>query len=360
MPENMSRKITIGKFLCSIIIVFHHASAWAYYSYSGITRLFVGFYHDGIFIFAMGYFFFWSGYFCMKQFNKYGYTKEFAKRKWQTLCRPYLLWCGIWSFIIWILSFNQGWTEWVGPGSFTFDHSIMGIIKALFLHAYDGPLWYLVQLIILTVFTPLVAAIVKNKAICLGIIILSAVVYIGGVTLTDFSLAGFIFYIIGAWIAVEGKEQLLSYESKLLNWTALIILLMLIGIVSAFHNYKQIPLAVNLAIQILSVICYWEALNFIKYIKISWFMNLDFFIYVVHNNIEYCLNKYLARIFPSQSVPYLYINVLISFMIVMGFIWTAAKILQNKAPRVYCVLTGDRGNSRMMNGRNYTKPKTES
>lgn len=163
MRKETSNKITLGMFICSIIIVLHHSSAYAYYELDLYNNIAVRFYHDGLFIFAMPFFFFWSGYFCINQYMKYK-RNLFWKKKVHSLIVPYLSWnllATITTFFMHILvDFVPEVIEFKWHN---FDFSILGWLTGILLYKYNGQFWYMFQLIVLFLFTPFIYRIVQKK-----------------------------------------------------------------------------------------------------------------------------------------------------------------------------------------------------
>ena len=147
---NTSRRISLLSFICTGLIVIYHSS--------GIAVL------GNI---AMSYFWSTSAFFLYLNLSKDNIRTRIIKRV-GSLLLPYLLWNIIYYFLNIVFqrpAKNEG-----------------SIVLRMLFDPYDGPLWYLFALFIITLFSPLVLAFIRKRgkilaAVCFIICWLLGVVF---------------------------------------------------------------------------------------------------------------------------------------------------------------------------------------
>ena len=156
---------------------------------------------------AVPLFFCISGYLCFSKNELNAKSLVYAyKKKIKTLVFPYLLWNVFYTLIFLILNWNT---------LDQLDNITKFLLESVFLYGSNGVLWYVFQLILLTVLSPLLFYIYKNKYL--------SIVFTVGSCFAHFfvsdppiylPLHGLAFYSIGATVSMHFVK---SADSSL--WT---------------------------------------------------------------------------------------------------------------------------------------------
>lgn len=233
MTKYLSRKIKFMSLFLIIGVVFIHSYNYKDTFLTPTTTISEGFsfgamfeyfISNGLAKFAVPMFFAISGYLFFRTFNfslkSYGYK---LKSRFFSLFIPFVIWTTLaGSFLLTISNFEPFASlpivnEKIG---FAKDNGIMGILS-WFINSPTFQLWYVQQLIIFTVISPLIYLAIKYTK---GIIIAPFII----LWLTDLSFIinseAILFFMLGACIAIFDKESfVLQKESKIFTVVITII-----------------------------------------------------------------------------------------------------------------------------------------
>lgn len=335
MTPYLSEKIRNLSFFSMLLVVLLHGqlisistgyALWIQRLVSGeLTRI------------AVPLFFAISGYLFFQNFSSP--IKEFfenkIKKRVHTVLLPYLLW-SIWGFIL--LSLIQ----WILPG---YGMSIVGhkpneVLYIIFLNPVGTyQLWFLKDLFILILFTPIIYWGIKYLRFFL--ILLLCFFWINGIQYF-IQIESIFFFVLGGYIALEYKSILYKkYSQKIIAILKFCIWLIFCGFLVEY-NLGYYSHCIGILLGIWSLWCMYDVLySYIKRINnLKKLAGYSFFIYVAHEPLLTVIKKLLLCI-GNSSILILMIYfmaplVTISICIVVGC------ILKSKIPKFYAFISGGR------------------
>lgn len=294
---------------------------------------------------SMVFFFFMSGFWFYKGLNSYKDIIKKWKRRIHTLLIPYL----IWTVII--------GTYQVCTSQITINFN--NIFYHIFETPVTGPLWYILGLLILQLFAPIILSLMKNRKL-LTMLFSIIIIYISLRSLNiipnllEFkdwwwynNLIYYIpVYLIGSYIGMYHQDIIIKneYNQKIYTYIGISLLI----IVFIFWTYLITDIHyLNLIYAIISMIGLWFILKpklFSK--KLPDFLNCSFFLFALHKPIlkplTYQITKFILgnnAIFCLEALLIRSIELIIIFLFSAIIRKISSKIFFKK---FYYYLTGGR------------------
>lgn len=291
------------------------------------------------FLFISGYLFFLN--------KEVGYFSKIKKRG-RTLLIPYLFWNAL---ILLLYAIAQSVPSiavlFSGSHKLIRDYSISDFLNVFWaVEGSDplvGPFWFIRNLMILCLFTPLIRLIIKQLKLIS--IFLFATFWLFNVELgfPGLSAPSLFFFSLGAYFTIHEKSFLLSFKSC----SSLIYFMYPILVICDFFTQS---LLVN---DVIHKVCILFGVSFfflllrllllkykIKVIPTLW--NASFFIFAMHEPFQRLLRKSIFKLVqPNTEV----ILILLYFIIPIVVVFTAYLIfcfLNKKVPRLLSFITGGR------------------
>lgn len=299
---------------------------------------------DGICRIAVPTFFFISGLLLFKSVDdfKLDIFVNIIKKRIRTLFVPYVLWCLI--FVAYFIALDiLSLDEFVNSkevcgnlSSYSHVGDFWGIILYLFWDPVNSALWYVRDLLLFAVASPIVYLIIKNNW-TLVLTLSGLIVWI----VIDFStdVNGLLFFILGGYMSIRRSLEKLDLLCNEL-FMPLGVLYLLFCLFAPINPYHYNCL---LILEICGMISFWRLYDLIgDRIKIpkSW-LSYSFFIYCFHMPFYTIIKKgdvlLLGASWWQYSIYYL-INPIIAIVIIVYI----GKILHNFTPYLYNILTGGR------------------
>lgn len=365
MTKYLSRKIKFISLFLMIGVVFVHA-----YNYSdsflkptttisegfNLGAMFEYFISNGLARFAVPMFFAISGYLFYYTFRPsikcYKYK---LKSRFFSLVIPFVIWCVISGLFLFILSCfdSSPWHQTIMEMSKNIQQNgFMGVLN-WFINPPAFQLWYLQQLIIFTVISPIIYWLVKYSR---GIIIILAAL----VWLTDFSYIinseALLFFMCGAFIAIFDKESfILQKESRLFTVIislAWILVCVIKTILAAFDEGNSAfmyitKMGLSKASCILGIIAMWLLFDHIvkRFENKKGMLLLTghmFFIYTIHEPLLHVCTQFgIGAGAPGAAHIALYLCLPIS---IIAFSVILSMCVRKLCLPLHKVLTGNRSN----------------
>lgn len=167
-----SRFLSATFFICSLMVVGIHSYNITEKTVNTAAGYIESFLCHGIFIAAVPIFFFFSGYLF---FRNIGITKDVfnkMKTRAKSVLMPFLVWSALYLLIFTIGSF----TPFFSSDGVSFDP--LDILKGIVFYRYCFPLWYMYQLVMFVLLTPLINILLKNRYFSLGLLVVLTVISI--------------------------------------------------------------------------------------------------------------------------------------------------------------------------------------
>lgn len=198
------------------------------------------------------------------------------------------------------------------------------------------PLWYLRNLIIMVIISPLIYKIIfinKKVAIASICILLGIWCFFPK---DQFSIFYFsVVYLVGAYIAQYYSEKWMQIEHKRL-WFILLLLLLVLDTFFHFSEHEQIRLPYT----IICACIFWKSCNFTRIKKYD-FMKFSFGIYIYHYFINECLNKFFY-VFLGDTMLGALINLFLSPVISIALLLGIFYFIKKVKPNIISVILGGR------------------
>jgi hypothetical protein len=215
--------------------------------------------------------------------------------------------------------------------------------EAILSHTYNYVFWYLNQLIILLILSPIIFLMVKKKIIggvfLLGILIS---IYLGG-DLKFVNLDAMLYYTVGAFAAVHGKEiveRTWDVKALLVGGTLIFLACLVYGFDFPGEAVGEVAASIVLFRLFVPVALWLMVPEFLLFEAKEW-MKQNFFLYAIHFAMVRLINKTGAFLLPS--VPVIPIGIFLMMPVVCVFFsYYIGCLLRKFLPRTWCLLNGGR------------------
>ena len=266
------------------------------------------------------------------------------KQKVITMLFPYLLWNSFWIVVIYIFqsipqtkAFFSGFQVSITNASLTDLLQLYGFGQTMPL---DYPLWFLRDLMIVTLFYPVIAYLTKRapKSLLIGSLLLI-------VFPVDFFLKAALSWTLVGACAVELQLRMANVDS--LPMPIVFGSYVSLAAVIVFLNYKGVSLASLVSILNILGILFWVKVT--KYLfsdkrltdMLVRFASWSFIIYVSHELTLTGIKKICYKVMPNDPHIALLLYLLIPIFVITLSVG-AGKLTKRFAPKFYGVITGGR------------------
>lgn len=337
---------TISGIMCILVVFLHSENIVDKYG-SSINRgiiLFEFFISRSLGDLAVPTFFFMSAILFFQNFDLSKMGTKYKSRI-SSVVIPYLLWNFLYMIFLYILVNNPLSNALIETKEITINAKV--VIDSVLFYQYNNVYWYMYQLILFILISPVVYIVMKNPY---GILIVPMLIIINywfynipEITY-GIKIKYLIYWLLGAYFVIHIREQIYRRSSRRKLYLALPLSLALI-IVRFYLEFVNQELEVSeyvLSLLILAnVIAVWFALDVLKFNSVHRWMQMSFFIYSIHPLIVWTIKDIISVLLPPNGII-----VLANYMIAgMGGVVISiciAKILRRFTPKIYCVLTGGR------------------
>lgn len=336
--KDISKKITLLNFILSVIILIYHSKCDKAMSYESedfilqLSTIITFFGHC-----AVPTFFMLSAFLFYRNFSIDNFHDKLKKR-FKTLCIPYLFWnlfyCILFTsfhYIPIIRNSTNTTTE------FNLTENLYGILMSQY-----TPLWFVRNLIVYVVFSPVIFYLIKNRITGIVVIITTILINLFGIEFSYKSVFyWFPIYIVGAYLGKHYSEIIMtkSFRSKqilvicFITFTLSFLILYFTNSSYSYFIYRLV-----------SPIGLWILLDYlINYgkIKMKDTYTYSFFIYVNHFFILTALQRIITNMLGSNNIVY-GINYLIVPILVLFILITLGKLFKRNFSKFYYMSTGGR------------------
>ena len=357
MEKCVSNKIKVLNFIFTLLIVLYHFKTSENYNIVFASKIDKSIY-DWYFILierigfvAMTFFFIISGFLFYYNIDTVKDTFTKMKKRLKSLLLPYLTWTLI------VIIFNVCAHRFMGVGTEVEINSIFSIVKILFLTPIDGPLWYMLALLIFMLLSPILIKL-KNKrmlsCVVYGIVllwhILTAYRFIPSLNvLSDWwwfgNMIGYLpAYLLGSILALNCGDKILSekYNTKVFRVCAIVILVCILSFTFTTKLFNNIA---NIAF-IIEVVCIWLIIpSSIFKSKPKQYVKTSFIIYAMHQPILLpIVNKIVLMVIGNVSLSgYQFIvTKFVVLLLIVLITWAIQFVIQKLPKNVNLLFTGGR------------------
>ena len=354
------KTIEFLRFFCAAFVVLRHASIYIGNSLGGVIAKSV--FANGITEICVPTFFIISGFLFFKNLNNWDWSvykkKVFSRTK--TLLLPYIVWniiSLVISYALLILTDSSlSISEfWVSKGGIRFlwdcgmaspSYNFFGAVL-FFGTPADGPLWFIRDLMILVIISPILHWCTKT----LGFywIILTGLFYITrtGIPYVGFAPAGIFYFSLGAFLQIHYEHLFFFfYKNRVQFWIMTFLLLFILVVCDLYaydsHKYVSHIFAPIGSIGIICLVANLYERNIIKeYKKLS---HASFMIFALHGaGLLGVVGAVFGKL-PFSSDIWNVVQYLLVSTITIGVCVIIDIILCQHASIIYGLLTGFRKN----------------
>ena len=363
IPEDLSRKLTTVSFFSTCCIVLLHANPYTRAA-SQATGLVIYFCSVIMTSFAVPMFFTISGYLIAKKTDSgrsAGWYLSILEKRARTLLVPYLAWCTVYAVLfvpVKMLGNNlRGRPPLMNTGLVpplvSFDN--LASVYGLFLPEYPalGVLWYIRNLLLLCLLTPLLFPMMRRRWAGLLFLALVGALYLLFPTLypffqgPGFNLQGFLFFSLGIYLANYPVQQ---DTFRILRRALPFVWLFLAVLTTWLFKYSRMGYDISMmslsACVIVGVAAVWVLYDMIPAFRrlIGLRVSKDsFFLYAMHLLVMDTATGNLMQSFCMNQLHIPELGVyLLRFLIPLALSLLTAELLKRFLPRLYGFLTGGR------------------
>ena len=343
IQEKLSNKISIAVFVATIIVVLRHSINIHVYHpdiyLNGFVDVnsFVQIFINSLTNIAVPLFFILSGYFFFYNFsiNK---TFLYYRKRYKSLLIPYIIW-NVLLFLFFILIQKIEFTsKYSSYEILTFDFS--SFFKYLLVEPISGQLWYIRDLILFVILSPLIFYILKIKFAFL-LLLFFLIFNWHPIDTSFFSTEGVLFYSVGAYLGYNKNNLKLNFSIWVFLFLLVVWLFLKLVIVNRLFEFSYL-INIEKASIIIGVIVLWKSLDYFNFSKkIIYLASFSFFIYAFQSPLIKIFYKILLSLLPKSEISGLMVY-FISPIFIISISIIVAKLLKSKMSSIYSLLTGNR------------------
>ena len=349
MSAFFSKKITRVSFILSICIIIYHATNTSVYPMGLYNPLnILESFLSTIISIAVPTFFIISGFLYYHNCNSLNSCLKKAKKRGFTLLLPYLTFCCIYT-IYFLCLYNVPFLKDKLNNSYNATLSAENILHGLLFAKYSGILWYVRNLIVLTIISPLIYYSLKIKPISYLILAGLFVIYFIEPNFLSFNylqIFSWCWYYLGAVLSTHIKDfKKLTTKHSL---TSLLLGLTLSTILCIFNmGLFNIVIPANILFYTnkiflpLMIVCFWFAFDLFVSNKTIRIEKISFFIYCTHSLILESIQKTIFLL-GNNSFIFAVIDYILSPAVTFCIIIAFALFLNRFLPKVFYILSGGR------------------
>lgn len=351
MNSYISKKIKNISFLLMIMVVILHSynidlkhAGKILYFEKGFNWIFQNFISNGLTRIAVPLFFITSGYLFLLN-GKYD-LNEFIfkiKKRFRTLFVPYILWALIGLlFYLLLQSFPQ--SQPFFTKKLIKDYTFLEWLNAIFNEPIPYQLWFLKDLILMVIASPIIFFLVKKTKLLFPFVIFLFWIFDQDtIVLKSESL---LFFSLGMYLRFF-NESIIEQKIKNTNlyiflWLVLLVLKTAVG----FYDYSKITEILLLKASILiGILALWGLYDSIyrekTYSKLFMFANYSFFLYAFHEPFMTIVKKAIFAFLPKIPSSYLLVYIIVPLIVIIITIIIGTLLKRILLP-IYNILTGSR------------------
>lgn len=297
---------------------------------------------------AIPIFFITSGFFFFKKFE---YSSYFIllKKRFHTLVIPYFFWSFIVICIFYLLQSCE-YTKSFFIRRLIADLSNYELLKALIVEPKNYPLWFLRDLIILIIISPMIYFFLKKirHIYLLFLMFLWLFFYPEVNTALDLYKPNIIlFFSIGGYLALY-RDELLMF--KIGNKTFYIlfvtyIAILFLAIITTIAHQNVTPsifeVVLHKLIILLGIVTIWFLLDRIKVLNVFSITNFTFLIYVFHEPLLTIYKKALLFISGKDALMSLFAYIISPILIIINLL-ILGYLMKKFIPKISKIILGGR------------------
>jgi len=347
----LSDKMKILSFISMIMILYLHSynidnvlnfidKGSMFYSINIFIQNFIS---QGITRIAVPMFFLISGFLFFNNFALSDYRKIIFK-KVKTLLIPYIFWSSLVVFIYFIIQLLPQFHHFF-VNELIRTYSFSELIMTTYVDPKNYPLWFMRDLMIMILISPLILYLLKKKKK-----IFLSITFLTWLIIDEKNSDTLLFFSLGAYFALFNKNILSIQSNKTLIFIICIsytlLLFLKTTLISFSNNHNELILLMLHKFNILlGIILIWYTSNniviFFKMKKLWYLTEYTFLFYVFHEPLLSILTKGGISFLGNGSMISLILYLLIP-IIIIPFLVLIGRGLKNYMPELANIITGNR------------------
>lgn len=349
MSEFFSKKLTRVSFILSICIILYHASNLNEYCIAVNNPLYIfQTFLNTIIDIAVPTFFVMSGFLYYYNCDKLNICFKKAKKRIFSLLIPYFIFCALYTVYFLVLC-NLPILKDKLNNAVNAKLNASNVFQGLFLAKYSGILWYVRNLIALTLISPLIYYSLKVKPVAYVVLVGMFFCYFFDLNIPinlGIEINKWFWYYLGVVVSIHIKDF-----KKLKTKTSVFFLIVGLLIVVLLCIYKINPLdiefysfiekTVNKISLLVLVICFWFAFDLVVTEKTIKLENISFFVYCIHSLILESFQK-IIFLLGDKNLLFATIHYFIPPCLTYFIIIAIALFMDRFMPKTFKLISGGR------------------
>lgn len=289
-------------------------------------------------VIAVPLFFVMSGALFFRNYSNKVYFKKIQSRT-KSLIIPYLFWNTLPLISLFI--------KFILTGDYKSSFGNTNIFLTIFHYESNFVFWFLFDLIVFVIVSPLIDLLLKNKAVAFLSLTTMIILREFGIQLPEsvfFRGDAIIFYFIGCIIGKYYFDSFCKTDYGKRSKTISIIIFVIFTFCSILIEYNHIKVFNTLytVFLLIYIASFWVISNIVvSKITFYEFYNYSFMIYALHAKIAVKLSEILYGLFPKNNY-FSIINFFLTVLITVVLICVISKLIKRYLPTVYKFITGSR------------------
>ena len=356
IDEYLSGKIKFISYTSMILVVFIHAQNFSLRNIVDLnikkqTHLIQLIFSDGLARVAVPMFFAISGYLFFESKLEFTYNEyvQKLKKRLKTLMLPFFIW-SLWSFLFLIILQNLPYSGAFFNNKFDFNISFIEILKSLILHPVATQLWFIRELFLFILFSPIIFICLKYGRFLTFIIIIAF--WFADYYIPYFQFESLLFFVLGSNFKIYQTDVNIKISNKILLFFSIFwfILIFFKSYINCFQVNTVFELSFYNKLSILiGFFIYWFIfeklynLNFNENLKNIFykFSQFSFFLYASHEPFLTIIKKILVNVIGQSDVA-LTFSYFISIVLIIISMYYLAKFFKFNFPNFYRIICGGR------------------
>ena len=345
MNSEISKKIANTNIILTLLVVLLHSECLSYFnntsSYYGVVSTILKFVLS-ICDVAVPTFFSISAYLFFINYDSSKYISK-LKSRIKSLVVPYFCWSTIFLLFFIVIS-NMPQFKMFDGVFIKIEYNLLFIIKSILLSTYDGVLWYVRDLFILIIASPIIYFICKKLGIFNYVLVVLLILLNLYLRIDYYNPVYWLpIYMIASYFSINHSDKLVYFASKvsksrilLLSFMLLFTALLIFYALNANNYYAsyfyRFYSPVFIYIIILNTNIFNNKLKLAKY---------SFLLYCSHRWITIIIKKCLILFFGLNGLTAIFFQFL-TFILTVLLLLIFIKILERLSPMVLNILSGNR------------------
>ncbi|UFH59215.1 acyltransferase family protein [Sulfurovum mangrovi] len=352
----LSDKIKGISFVLIIMVIYIHSyniltaegrSIFSVTNNSANTAIFLqNLFSQGVFRSAVPMFFTISGFLFFINYRSINDYYKKIRNRFNTILIPFVFWGGL-VVVLYYIAQAFLFSDVQFTSVPIRDLGIYGLLEAFFLKPYNYPLWFLRDLILVILCTPIIYVSVKKLTTIWFVLTISLwLLDIGaGAKLFFYKSEVILFFSIGAYFALCGKKYLdykMDRNTLLYLITIYISVLLVKTYLITFLNTDFTFLfgLMQKIIIVLGVLVLWNLSDYTRVSKIV-LVNYTFLFYVFHEPLLMFIKKVCFYFFGTSGISSIVIYI-ISPLVVVTCLYVLGYFMKSHFPKFTFTVTGGR------------------